>query len=122
MRELSDYYSVERFDFTLQPLNRLKEYAGIVIARPTQKFSEYDKYKLDQYVMGGGKLLWFIDPMIADMVDDDLFAVAVADEFDDFTDACRLGVRVGLSLGHFGVVCLAVVLSVTDGGTGSGPD
>lgn len=67
MSELSDFYDVERLDMTAQTLQRLKEYAGVVVARPTRKFSEYDKYKLDQYVMGGGKLLWFIDPMIADM-------------------------------------------------------
>jgi ABC-2 type transport system permease protein len=67
LAELTDFYQVERVDMTEVTLGRLKEYAGIVIARPTEKFSEYDKYKLDQYVMNGGKLLWFIDPMIADM-------------------------------------------------------
>jgi ABC-2 type transport system permease protein len=65
--DLGDFYDVERVDMTLVNLSRLKEYAGIVIARPTEKFSEYDKYKIDQYVMNGGKVLWFIDPMIADM-------------------------------------------------------
>ncbi len=67
MSELSDFYDVERLDMTAQTLGRLNEYAGLVIARPTRKFTEYDKYKLDQYVMKGGKLLWFIDPMIASM-------------------------------------------------------
>jgi ABC-2 type transport system permease protein len=67
MSELSDFYEVERLDMTAQTLTRLKEYSGIVFARPTRKFSEYDKYKIDQYVMNGGKVLWFIDPMIADM-------------------------------------------------------
>ncbi len=67
LSELSDFYEVERLDMTMQTLDRLQEYAGIVIARPTHRFTEYDKYKLDQYVMNGGKILWFIDPMIADM-------------------------------------------------------
>lgn len=67
MRELSDYYALERVDMTQLPLSRLNEFAGIVIAKPTLKFSEYDKYKIDQYVMHGGKVLWFIDPMIAEM-------------------------------------------------------
>ncbi len=65
--DLGDFYEVERLDMTVQTLARLNEYAGVVIARPTEKFSEYDKYKIDQYVMKGGKVLWFIDPMIADM-------------------------------------------------------
>ena len=33
----------------------------MVIARPTEEFSEQDKFKIDQYVMNGGKLLWFVD-------------------------------------------------------------
>src|SRR5690606_26091287 len=32
-----------------------------IIAGPTEKFSEKDKFILDQYVMRGGKILWAID-------------------------------------------------------------
>lgn len=35
----------------------------LVVARPMEEFSEQDKFKIDQYVMGGGKVLWFIDRM-----------------------------------------------------------
>jgi ABC-2 type transport system permease protein len=65
--ELGDFYSVERLDITANTPERLNEYAGLIIARPTEKFSEFDKYKIDQYVMNGGKVLWLIDNMIADM-------------------------------------------------------
>lgn len=67
MKDLSDFYDIERIDLTKVDQKRLAEYAGMVIARPTEKFSEYDKFKLDQYVMNGGKLLWCVDQMIADM-------------------------------------------------------
>jgi ABC-2 type transport system permease protein len=40
---------------------------AIVIAKPLYPFSEVDKYKIDQYVMRGGKVLWLIDPTYAEM-------------------------------------------------------
>lgn len=33
----------------------------LVVAKPTEPFSEKDKFKLDQYVMNGGKILWLVD-------------------------------------------------------------
>jgi len=33
----------------------------VIMAGPTEKVSESDKLVLDQYIMGGGKILWFID-------------------------------------------------------------
>lgn len=38
-----------------------------IVARPTGKFSEVDKLKLDQYLMHGGNLMMFIDQMHASM-------------------------------------------------------
>ncbi|MBO4599429.1 MAG: gliding motility-associated ABC transporter substrate-binding protein GldG [Bacteroidales bacterium] len=39
----------------------------IIIPKPTLPFSERDLYILDQYVMYGGRLLWLIDPLDADL-------------------------------------------------------
>lgn len=39
----------------------------LVIARPTRKFTELEKLKLDQYIMRGGKLMLFLDQMHASM-------------------------------------------------------
>jgi ABC-2 type transport system permease protein len=35
----------------------------LVIAKPRGPFSEPDKFKIDQFVMQGGKVLWLIDPL-----------------------------------------------------------
>lgn len=43
------------------------KYDLIIIAKPTQPFSDQDLFILDQYVMYGGKLLWLIDPLDADL-------------------------------------------------------
>jgi len=45
----------------------LKHYDALIIAKPTQPFSEREKFILDQYIMTGGKMLWFIDPLFASM-------------------------------------------------------
>lgn len=40
---------------------------AIVIAKPTRPFSPADKYRLDQYIMRGGKVLFLIDRLDASM-------------------------------------------------------
>lgn len=65
--ELEQYYDVKRVPLTDVPPQELNNYAGIIIARPTLEFSEFEKFKIDQYVMNGGKVLWFMDTQIADM-------------------------------------------------------
>lgn len=40
---------------------------AIIVAKPRTTFSDQDLYVLDQYVMYGGKILWLIDPLDADL-------------------------------------------------------
>jgi len=40
---------------------------AMMIVKPTQPFSEEDKLKLDQYLMNGGKLIWFVDKLYAEL-------------------------------------------------------
>lgn len=40
---------------------------ALVIVKPTTVFTEEDKLKLDQYVMNGGKIIWFIDKLHAEL-------------------------------------------------------
>ncbi len=42
-------------------------YDLLIIAKPTQPFSEQDLYILDQYIMYGGKVLWLVDATDADI-------------------------------------------------------
>lgn len=43
------------------------KYDLLIVSKPTQAFNDKDLYILDQYVMYGGKILWLIDPLDADM-------------------------------------------------------
>ena len=42
-------------------------FSAMIITKPTQKFTDEQKLKLDQYVMHGGKLMWMIDNLYAEM-------------------------------------------------------
>ena len=48
-------------------LDALKKYDLAIIAKPTQTFSDEEKQVLDQFIMNGGKTLWLIDQVAADM-------------------------------------------------------
>jgi ABC-2 type transport system permease protein len=47
-------------------LEQLKAYDLIISAKPTEAFSEKEKYVLDQYTMNGGKSLWLTESVIID--------------------------------------------------------
>ncbi len=38
----------------------------LLIVKPTQAFTELDKLKLDQFIMGGGNIVWAIDKLVAE--------------------------------------------------------
>lgn len=67
MKALADGYEVGRInlnDITSSGLNKLKV---MVIAKPESGFSELQKYKIDQFLMRGGKIIWAIDQVNADL-------------------------------------------------------
>ncbi len=51
----------------IQTLEALKKYDLAVIAKPTEGFTEEEKQVLDQFIMNGGKTLWLLDEVTADM-------------------------------------------------------
>ena len=63
---LNSYYNTGRL--LLDSLTAIREGVdALIIAKPTRPFSERDKFKIDQYVMNGGKVLWLIDPLRIDL-------------------------------------------------------
>ncbi len=51
----------------LKSLESLKEYDLALIAKPTETFTDQEKQVLDQYIMHGGKTLWLVDQVVAEM-------------------------------------------------------
>jgi ABC-2 type transport system permease protein len=48
-------------------LQRLKAYDAAIIAKPTKPFTDLDLLLIDQFIMSGGKSLWFVDAVAATM-------------------------------------------------------
>ncbi len=92
-KELSNFYRVEKINLNLNDtdcisryasrmlahpnesekillngvLNDLKSYKGLVVAKPREHFSSTETFLLDQYVMSGGKVIWLVESLIAEM-------------------------------------------------------
>lgn len=67
IRILRTYYDVKFVNLMQTSPQDLFPYKTLIIAKPTQVFREAEKFNLDQYVMNGGRILWLIDPLNADM-------------------------------------------------------
>jgi len=77
VKTIQEYYFMAPFTLDSAAVNPqktladLKEYDLILEPKPTQAFSENEKYILDQYVMNGGKMLWLAEA--TNMETDSLF-------------------------------------------------
>jgi ABC-2 type transport system permease protein len=70
---LSEYYMVKRGKIGGK-IGILDSFKAIIVAKPLGKFSEPDKFVIDQYIMNGGKVLWLLEG--ADVNLDSLFMTA----------------------------------------------
>jgi ABC-2 type transport system permease protein len=62
---LLEQYDVFQTDLTSK--KSIGNYQTLIVAKPKTAFSELEKYKLDQYIMNGGKVLFLLDRMDANM-------------------------------------------------------
>jgi len=67
MSSLSDGFRVGRVDLKTIPFAGLQRIKLLVIPKPDKPFTELEKFKLDQYVMRGGRVLWAIDQVSAEL-------------------------------------------------------
>ena len=118
MKSLSDGYDVGRINLKTIPLSVLMRIKLLVVPKPSTKFSELEKFKIDQYIMRGGKVLWTIDQVNAELdslrghggeemsfpkdlnLDDQLFTYGVRINYDLIADmSCA---QIPLSTGSIG--------------------
>ncbi|WP_298264114.1 gliding motility-associated ABC transporter substrate-binding protein GldG [uncultured Lutibacter sp.] len=73
LKKIGEYYYLAPFTLdsvATQPqktVHQLANYDIAIIAKPTEKFTEQEKYTLDQFIMNGGKTLWMIDNVQAEL-------------------------------------------------------
>jgi len=92
---LKDRYDVFRMRLSDRP--KVIGFDALIVAGSKNKFSELDKYKLDQFLMSGGKLLFFLNSLYVNMdsatnAEQNNFAVAVDLNLDDML--FKYGVRI----------------------------
>lgn len=94
---LSEQYDISTT--TLNEKDKLSDYDALIVAKPTQAFSNVDKYNLDQYIMKGGRLLLLLDRLDAAMdsaSSDNYFAFPYDLNLDD--QLFKYGVRINQDL------------------------
>lgn len=73
VRNVRDNYYIGTFTLDsvaknpIKTLEYLKKYDLVIIAKPTEKFSDEEKQVLDQYTINGGKSIWLIDQVNMEM-------------------------------------------------------
>lgn len=118
MKSLSDGFEVGRINLQTIPFANLKSLKLLIIPKPEQPFSEVEKFKIDQYLMHGGRILWAIDQVGAELdslrghggeqlafnkklnLDDQLFRYGVRINYDLIADmSCS---QIPVSTGNMG--------------------
>ncbi len=62
---LRQFYDIDRIALDSVVQIKPDHCALLVVAKPQTGFSEQDKFKIDQYVMNGGRVLWLVDRLNA---------------------------------------------------------
>lgn len=125
-KELSEFYAVSRFNLNINDTNctkqvgkavmeagakgpevlisklieKMNQFKGIIIAKPLYRFQDVEKFMLDQYVMNGGKVLWLVESLNAEMDSVGKFGTIFTSDYDlNLGDILfRYGVRVNPDL------------------------
>ncbi|MEO0333591.1 MAG: gliding motility-associated ABC transporter substrate-binding protein GldG [Bacteroidota bacterium] len=95
--ELSKIYDV--YELFLPQSEEIAPVDAVIVAKPQEEFSRADQYKLDQYIMRGGNVLFFLDALQIDMdslSSNGAFAFPIDTGLDDLL--FRYGLRVNPTL------------------------
>lgn len=113
--QLAGTYSLDRFNLRefkqdtltgevslLDQLRRMNRFDLLVVAKPEKPFNDLDKFLMDQYIMNGGKVMWLIDPVAADMDSlsraSEFMALPQMDRLNLSDQLFRYGVRINTNL------------------------
>lgn len=73
---------------------------ALIVANPILKFTENDKFQIDQYLMNGGRILWLIDPVSVslDSLSNGYMTLAFPQNLNLDDQLFRYGVRLNYNL------------------------
>jgi len=118
IKSLSDGFVVGRVNLKTIPFSSMAAISMLVVPKPDKPFTELEKFKIDQYLMRGGRVLWTIDQVSAELdslrgkggeqlafnkqlnLDDQLFRYGIRINYDLIADmSCA---QIPLSTGNVG--------------------
>lgn len=67
MKSLQHGYEVGRVDLSVIPFSNLDKLKVLIVPKPATEFTEAEKYKIDYFLMKGGRLLWAVDNVNAEL-------------------------------------------------------
>ena len=94
-RSLSEFCYVDRINI-LGRAGILDNYDLVIIARPVDEWPEADKFVVDQYIMRGGRVAWFVDAVHVhhDSLAQGFYTFALSAEHKLEDQLFRYGVRI----------------------------
>lgn len=107
LQTIKPYYNLAQFTLdsvTTNPqgtLHNIKQYDLLLVAKPTETFSEKEKLVLDQYTMHGGKSLWLTEAVVMDkdsLYNDSGSSVSTTRDLNLTNFFFKYGVRINPSL------------------------
>lgn len=63
--EMIQYFDLEYLD--LPAVEKVEGFDALIVSKPMTEYSRDDKFKIDQYIMNGGKAIFLLDALNADM-------------------------------------------------------
>lgn len=118
---IAQRYQVQEIDLD-STFNIPSRFDALIVAKPRVAFDEKEKYKIDQYIMRGGNVLWLIDATTADMdsLKENLTGQFVVDRDLNLEDQLfKYGVRINGDLVQDINLCGAIPLVI--GNLGNSP-
>ncbi len=67
LKTLSEGYEAGRVNLSTVTYQGLEKIKLLVIPKPNTAFTEAEKYKIDQFLMRGGKIIWSLDAVTAEL-------------------------------------------------------
>lgn len=113
LNTLAEMYKVDTFDLSVNAFIP-RSYKAIIINKPTLPVDDREKFKIDQYVMDGGRILWAIDqlftPMDSLQKTEQFMSLDYGLELDDML--FKYGVRLNMDLIEDQQQCLPLPILV----------
>lgn len=114
---LSGSYKIDTIDLT-NSLQIPSYYSAVIINKPTRPIDDKDKFKIDQYIMRGGRVLWAIDmlrtPMDSLQLNRQFITMEYGLNLDD--QLFKYGVRINTNLVEDMQQCLQLPVTVGESG------